>query len=60
MGKFKITLVRSVIKRPKKQKDTIQALGLKKMNHSVEVEGTPQVLGMIAKVDHLLNVEEVK
>lgn len=60
MGKLKLTLVRSTIKRPKKQKATVEALGLKKMNHTVEVEGTPQVLGMVNKVNHLLKVEEVK
>ncbi len=60
MGKLKITLVRSTIKRPKDQKATITALGLKKMHHSVEVEATPQIMGMVNKVNHLLNVEEVK
>ena len=60
MGKVKITLVRSTIKRPFKQKATIQALGLKKMHQSVEVETTPQVQGMLNKVSHLLNIEEVK
>jgi large subunit ribosomal protein L30 len=59
MQKVKITLVRSTIKRPKNQKDTVLALGLKKMHQSVEVVGTPQVLGMINKVNHLLKVEEV-
>lgn len=60
MGKLKITLVRSTIKRPKDQKATVEALGLKKMNHSVEHEGTPQILGMVKKVNHLIKVEEVK
>jgi large subunit ribosomal protein L30 len=60
MGKLKITLVRSTIKRPKDQKATIAALGLKKMHHTVEVEATPQIVGMVNKVNHLLNVEEVK
>ena len=60
MGKVKITLVRSTIKRPFKQKATIQALGLKKMHQSEEVETTPQVQGMLNKVSHLLNIEEVK
>ncbi|MEQ9187999.1 MAG: 50S ribosomal protein L30 [Cryomorphaceae bacterium] len=60
MEKFKITLVRSTIKRSKDQKATVQALGLKRMHHTVEVNGTPQILGMVKKVNHLLNVEEVK
>ena len=59
MGKVKITQVRSTIGRPKRQKATIQALGLRKMNHSVEQEATPQILGMIHKVQHLIKVEEV-
>ena len=46
MGKIKITQKRSVINRPARQKATMDALGLRKMNASVEVEATPQVLGM--------------
>ena len=57
MAKVKITQVRSTIDRPKKQKDTIKALGLGKINISVEVENTPQIAGMINKVQHLVNVE---
>ena len=60
MQKVKITLIRSTITRPKDQKATVLALGLKKMHHSVEVNGSPQVMGMINKVNHLLKVEEVK
>ena len=59
MGKVLIKQVRSTIKRPKNQKLTIEALGLKKMNHSVEKELTPQVAGMIKKVEHLLEVKEI-
>ncbi len=59
MKKFRIEQVKSGIGRTKRQKLTLQALGLKRMHHSIEVEGTPQILGMIAKVDHLLKVEEV-
>jgi len=59
MAKIKITQVKSTIDRSKKQKDTIAALGLRKMNHSVEHEATPQILGMVAKVNHLVNVEEI-
>lgn len=60
MAKIKITQVRSIIKRPANQKATVAALGLKKINHSVEKEATPQVLGMVKKVQHLLKVEDVK
>jgi large subunit ribosomal protein L30 len=59
VAKVKITKVRSTIKRPKRQKDTMVALGLNKMNSSVEVELTPQIQGMISKVNHLIKVEEV-
>lgn len=59
MAKVKITQRRSVINRPKKQKLTIKALGLGKINKSVEVEATPQILGMIQKVNHLVTVTEL-
>lgn len=59
MAKLKLTLVRSVIGRPKKQKATIEALGLRKMNQTVEKDASPQVRGMVQKVQHLLSVEEV-
>lgn len=58
MGKIKITLVKSPIHRPKDQKDTVKALGIKKMNHSVEKEVNPQIMGMVNKVAHLVKVEE--
>ena len=58
MGKIKITQTRSVIKRPKDQKLTVQALGLGKLNKTVEVEKTPQIEGMINKVKHLVSVSE--
>jgi large subunit ribosomal protein L30 len=59
MAKVKITQVRSLIDRPKDQKLTIQALGLGRMNKSVEVEATPQIKGMIKKVSHLVAVTEL-
>lgn len=59
MKKVKITLVNSPIDRSKRQKLTVQALGLGKMNTSKEVEATPQILGMIRKVSHLLKVEDL-
>jgi large subunit ribosomal protein L30 len=58
--KIKITQVKSGIDRPERQKLTLRALGLKKMHASREVEATPQVLGMVRAVGHLLKVEEVK
>jgi large subunit ribosomal protein L30 len=58
MAKIKITQVRSAIKRPKDQRLTIQALGLGKINRTVEVEATPQILGMVNKVGHLVSISE--
>lgn len=57
MSKIKITLVKSPIDRPERQKLTVKALGLNKTNSVKEVEATPQILGMIRKVSHLLKVE---
>lgn len=59
MRKVIVTLKRSVIKRPKDQKQTVQALGLNKLNSTVEHEATPQILGMIKKVEHLIEVKEI-
>lgn len=59
MKKIKITLVKSPIDRPNRQKLTLQALGLNKTNSCREVEATPQVLGMVRKVEHLVKVEEI-
>ena len=59
MAKLKITQKRSVIGRPARQKATMEALGLRKINATVEVEGTPQVLGMVRKVSHLEEVIEL-
>jgi large subunit ribosomal protein L30 len=59
MAKLKITQKRSVIGRPARQKATMEALGLRKINATVEVEGTPQVLGMVRKVLHLIEVVEL-
>ena len=60
MSKIKVTQVKSGIDRMDRQKRTLKALGLRKMHHSVEVEGTPQILGMVRAVHHLVKVEEVK
>ena len=59
MKKIKITQVKSVIDRSERQKKTMAALGLRKMNATVEVEATPQILGMVEKVNHLVKVEEL-
>jgi large subunit ribosomal protein L30 len=57
MAKVVITQVKSAIDRPKRQKATIEALGIKKLNVSVEKELTPNIEGMIRSVSHLLKVE---
>ena len=59
MAKIKITQVRSKIGSDKTQKATLIALGIKKLNHSVEHEVTPQIMGMVNKVKQLVIVEEV-
>ena len=59
MKTLRVTQVRSIISRPKVQKQTMAALGIRKMHHSVEVEATPQMLGMIEVVKHLVTVEEI-
>lgn len=59
MTKVKVTQIKSGIDQSLRQKRTLEALGLKKMNSSVEVEATPQIKGMIVKVLHLVKVEEL-
>ena len=59
MAKVRISQVKSTIKRPERQKRTIKALGLGKINRAVEVELTPQIQGMINKVSHLVSVTEI-
>lgn len=56
MATIKIQLVRSTIKRPQNQVLTLQALGLRKINAVVEHEATPQILGMVEKVKHLVKI----
>lgn len=60
MGKIRITQIRSRIGSTARQKRTLDALGLRRMNRTVELEGSPQVLGMVNKVKHLVRVEESK
>ncbi|TCT21094.1 LSU ribosomal protein L30P [Melghiribacillus thermohalophilus] len=57
--KLEITLVRSVIGRPQDQRDTVKALGLRKIRHSVVHDDTPAIRGMVNKVSHLVTVKEV-
>jgi large subunit ribosomal protein L30 len=59
MAKVQITQRRSMIKRPDTQQRTMKALGLGKINRTVEVELTPQIAGMIKKVNHLIIVKEL-
>ena len=59
MKKIKITQVKSGIDRSERQKQTLIALGLRKLNATKEEEATPQILGMVNKVLHLVKVEEI-
>jgi large subunit ribosomal protein L30 len=59
MAKIKITQIKSVIDRSERQKRTMQALGLTKMNQSVEVEANGAIIGMIRKVNHLVALESI-
>jgi len=58
MAKIKVTQIKSGIGSTKRQKRTLEALGIRKMNNMIEVENNPQVQGMITKVRHLVKVEE--
>ncbi|CAM1334988.1 50S ribosomal protein L30 [Tenacibaculum aestuariivivum] len=60
MSKIKVTQVRSKIGRLKSQKATLEALGLRKMNQTVEHDATAPILGMVKTVSHLVSVEEIK
>ena len=59
MGKLRIKLVKSGIDRSERQKRTLAALGLRKLHNSVEHEATPQIKGMLTKVNHLVEVTEI-
>ena len=59
MSKIRITQIKSKNGKPERQKRTLEALGIRKLNHSVEHEATPQILGMVTKISHLLKVEEI-
>lgn len=57
MSKVNITLKRSPIDKPKRQKQTLVALGIRKVNQTVQHEATPQIMGMVRVVEHLVKVE---
>lgn len=57
-SKLQVTLVKSLIGRPKKHRDVVAGLGLKKINHTVELSDTAEVRGMINKISHMLNVAQ--
>ncbi|MCU0454834.1 MAG: 50S ribosomal protein L30 [Bacteroidales bacterium] len=59
MAKIRITQVKSRNGKPERQKRTLDALGIHKLNHSVELEATPQILGMVKKIGHLVKVENI-
>jgi large subunit ribosomal protein L30 len=59
MAKIRITQVKSKNGKPERQKRTLEALGIRKLNHSAEHEATPQILGMVEKVRHLVKVENI-
>jgi len=58
MAKIKVTLVKSAIGRPERQKRTLISLGLKKLNQTIEHDATPTIVGMVNKVQHLVSVKE--
>jgi large subunit ribosomal protein L30 len=60
MSKLKVTQVRSGIGKPQDQRQTLAGLGLKKLRKTVELEDTPSVRGMVKKVIHLVDVEEIE
>ncbi len=60
MAKVRITQIKSKIGSTKRQKATLEALGLRKIRHTIEQESTPEIMGMINKVKHLVSFEEIK
>jgi len=59
MAKIRITQIKSKNRRSERQRRTLEALGIHRLNHSVEHEATPQILGMVEKVKHLVRTEEI-
>jgi large subunit ribosomal protein L30 len=59
MQRVKVTQIKSIIDRPLRQKNTVKALGLNRLNSTVEHNLTPQIMGMLSKVQHLLKIENI-
>jgi large subunit ribosomal protein L30 len=57
--RLKVTQVRSTVGKPRRQRETVRALGLRRIRHSLLKEDRPEIRGMLAKVSHLVDVEEV-
>ena len=57
-SKLHVTLIKSTIGKPKKHRDIVAGLGLKRLNHSVNHVDTPEIRGMISKISHMLNVSQ--
>ena len=57
-AKLQVTLVKSTIGKPKKHRDIVAGLGLKKLNKTIEIDDTPQMRGMIAKISHMLTIAQ--
>ena len=60
MPKLKVTQLRSTVGKPRRQRDTVRALGLRRIRHSVVKDDRPEIRGMLARVSHLVGVEEVE
>jgi large subunit ribosomal protein L30 len=59
MAKLRVTQIRSPVGKPRRQRDTLRALGLRRIRHTVVQEDRPEIRGMLARVNHLVTVEEV-
>ena len=59
MAKLKVTLIRSIIGRPEKQRKVLRGMGLTRLNKTVELENTPSIRGMVRNVSHLVKAEEI-
>lgn len=59
MAKIRITQIKSKNGKPERQKRTLEALGIHKLNHSVEHESSPAIMGMVEKVRHLVKIENI-
>jgi len=57
-AKLRVTLVKSIIGKPKKHRDIVAGLGLSKLNKTIELQDTPEIRGMIAKINHMLNIAQ--